>query len=376
MSADAIRGWTLLEQDERLARASWRLGRHGLPVLERLPPDFNEQGDTRSRGGEPDPLALVRSSTLLTVDTSGQPHESEWWEEPYKGGPMVVVKGFPRPCYPPDAAPGHTRSSDGSDVTAYKRTVSRLGRWPWDPQGWDDSYSNAFAHGKSGGMVGDSGVAGVQRQGTLSPDTGWVGSATFNLLRSARVPEGLPHAGEMAMDGVAVNLINDAYDKFNGGGAHGTTNDVYAAITDFCVRSIRAAIPWHYEQYRPMRYLGTSPDATHQSDCSEHATEAYYWARTETGVSVPDPNHSGFNGYGYTGTLVNNPRVTSGKYQVGDLAIYGSSTSDTEHVCSCYEAGDAKTSEWCSHGSEAAPYAVELHYRSDLLCVVRPGISP
>ena len=34
------------------------------------------------------------------------------------------------------------------DVVAYKRTVSRAGRWPWQP--FDDSYSNAFAHGTSG----------------------------------------------------------------------------------------------------------------------------------------------------------------------------------------------------------------------------------
>lgn len=374
MNGDAIEGWELLEADEFLCVAQWRRGRGGIPVLTELPAGYNEHTDAKSNRGEPDPMWEVRAETMTIHDTSGEPHESEWWEEPYAGGPMVKVKGFPRAMYPPDAAPGHTPSKDGPDAVAYKRTCSRLGRWPWSPASWDDSYSNGFAHGKSGN-VGETGTAGVQRQGSVSPDTGWVGESTFNLLRSARVPEGLPHAGEMAMDGVAANLINDAYEMFNAPPS-GTPNDVKAAIADFCTRSIYAAATWHYEQYREMRYLGTPPDKAHKSDCSEHATEAYYWARLQAHVSVPDPNHNGYNGYGYTGTLINNPHVTNGQYQVGDLAIYGTSTSNTEHVTTCYVAGDVNTSEWCSNGSESAPYAVALRYRNDLLAVVRPGLMP
>ena len=138
---------------------------------------------------------------------------SEWWETAYPGGRMVAVLGFPRPLYPPDAAPGHTPSVDGSDVEAYKRTVSRAGRWKW--QAFDQAFSNAFSHGKSGN-VGETGIAGVQRQGNISPDTGYVGKSTFNLLRSIVIPEGLPHAGEHAMDARAVELVNDAWERFGG----------------------------------------------------------------------------------------------------------------------------------------------------------------
>lgn len=137
----------------------------------------------------------------------------DWWETGYPGGPMVAVKGFPRPLYPPDATgQGKQPSVDGSDVEAYKRTVSRAGRWEW--QAFDQAMSNAFAHGKQGGWVSTSGVAGVQRQGGLK-DTGWVGEETFNLLRSIRIPAGLPHAGEAAMDATAVELINAAYTRFH-----------------------------------------------------------------------------------------------------------------------------------------------------------------
>jgi len=139
---------------------------------------------------------------------------TEWWEKAYPGGKMVAVRGFPRPLYPPDAAAqGHKHSVDGPDVEAYKRTVSRAGRWKW--QAFDQDFSNAFSHGKSGN-VPDTGIAGIQRQQNMEPDTGWVGEKTFNTLRSIRIPEGLPHAGEMAMDARSVELVNAAWDMFKG----------------------------------------------------------------------------------------------------------------------------------------------------------------
>jgi hypothetical protein len=126
---------------------------------------------------------------------------------------MVKVEGFPRPLYPPDAAQrGKQPSVDGPDVVAYKRTVSRAGRWPWEQ--FDAGYGDDFAHG-SGGDVGESGVAGVQLQQHLDA-TGWIGQQTFNTFRSIRVPDGLPHAGEPAMDGQAVELINEAWAMFGG----------------------------------------------------------------------------------------------------------------------------------------------------------------
>jgi hypothetical protein len=84
-----------------------------------------------------------------------------WYEKGYPGGPMVAVKGFPRPLYPLSAAPTYQPSVDGSDVEAYKRTISRAGRWVW--QAFDQAYSNGFANGKGPNVI-DTGVAGVQRQ--------------------------------------------------------------------------------------------------------------------------------------------------------------------------------------------------------------------
>jgi hypothetical protein len=137
---------------------------------------------------------------------------TDWWEQPYKSGDMVDLPGFPRAMYPPDSAEkGKSPSGEGPDVIAYKRTVARLGRWEWAPDEWDNAYSNVFAHGKEGGAVGSSGVAGVQRQ-AKKPDTGWIDQETFNLLRSVQIPEGLPHAGEPAMDAVAKQLLVNAWE--------------------------------------------------------------------------------------------------------------------------------------------------------------------
>jgi hypothetical protein len=138
----------------------------------------------------------------------------KWYEQAYPGAKMVPVPGFPRPLYPPDAAEkGKTPSSDGPDVEAYKRTVSRAGRWPW--QKFDEAYSNAFAHGKVGGDYKDSGVAGIQSVQGIKP-SGWLGKSTFNTLRSIVIPQGLPHAGEHAMDVNAQNLIAEAWALYGG----------------------------------------------------------------------------------------------------------------------------------------------------------------
>ena len=153
------------------------------------------------------------------------------------------------------------------------------------------------------------------------------------------------------------------------------TERVRTQIADFCRRSISASGKWRYTQARPMSGLGVPPEKDHWNDCSGHSTLAYFWAKKQTGIDVPDPNHSGYNGYGYTGTLIDNPRV-SGPYEVGDLGLYGPSTGDTRHVVTCYRAGSSATAYWSSHGSSSGPYAVALHYRGDLLCVVRPVLVP
>jgi hypothetical protein len=196
----------------------------------------------------------------------------EWWTKGYPGGPMVAVAGFPRPLYPPDAAnQGKAPSPDGPDVVAYKRTVSRVGRWPWSS--FDEAYSNGFSHGKTGGNIGDSGIAGIQRQQNMDA-TGWLGEKTLNTLRSIRIPEGLPHAGEPAMDQTVVKLIADACKLF-GGPPEDDEEAVRDSIIEFCEVGLANTAAWDYRQYRavpPDVNPASPPTATARARCSGHTT--------------------------------------------------------------------------------------------------------
>jgi hypothetical protein len=131
---------------------------------------------------------------------------TEWYEKPYPKHSNPPSVSLPRTLY----APRHDEGFySGPDVTAIKRAVSRLGRWPWDPEGWDDGYADTFAFGTSGN-VKDTGVKGVQRQSGLD-QSGVFGPHTFEVLRTAAIPAGLPHAGERAFDDYALNLLK-SYD--------------------------------------------------------------------------------------------------------------------------------------------------------------------
>jgi hypothetical protein len=143
---------------------------------------------------------------------------TEWYEKGYIGKSPPVQVNFPRPLYPPDAkAKGKTPSKDGPDVLAYKRAICHAGRWgPWAPDTWDDTFSNAFSHGKGTGNLKDSGIAGFQRQQGLDP-TGWVGQKTFDNMRYATISDPkAPHFGEPILDQVCVGLLNEAYAIYQG----------------------------------------------------------------------------------------------------------------------------------------------------------------
>ena len=133
----------------------------------------------------------------------------------------------------------------------------------------------------------------------------------------------------------------------------------------------------HYNQARPMTHLGKSPTRGWTADCSGYSTGAFRWADLHMNVKINDPNgpHFNYNGFGFTGTLLaaNRQRRVplDHKFFVGDMALYGSSLSDTTHVTICRRNGNSMTALWSSHGSELGPYPVYLMYRPDLLCVVR-----
>jgi hypothetical protein len=71
---------------------------------------------------------------------------------------------------------------------------------------------------------------------------------------------------------------------------------------------------------------------------------------------------------GYTGTLYDHGKhvVFAKNMKVGDLIIYGSSPSRTEHVT--MSIGGSRV---FSHGSEAGPFILPYNYRGDILGIRR-----
>jgi hypothetical protein len=88
---------------------------------------------------------------------------------------------------------------------AVKRVCGHLGCWPWDPEDYDRNFSDDFAHGSSRGP----GVAGLQRWAKIEP-TGWIGSSTWNFMRSVLIQTWKVHAREHAFDSFAVDLVKGA----------------------------------------------------------------------------------------------------------------------------------------------------------------------
>ena len=82
---------------------------------------------------------------------------------------------------------------------------------------------------------------------------------------------------------------------------------------------------YHYLQTRPYPQSLWSFEAHNGIDCSSFATLVYKEA------GMPDPNGAGYNGSGYTGTLVKHGRPVASP-QPGDLIFYGGTVVVPGHV--------------------------------------------
>jgi RHS repeat-associated protein len=103
------------------------------------------------------------------------------------------------------------------------------------------------------------------------------------------------------------------------------------------------------------------PRVPNWEDCSSFATWTFFVA------GAPDPNGSGYNGIGYTGTLAaHGHRVGAGNREdlalakPGDLVFYGNPVSESSHVAIYVGNGQA-----IGHGREQAPDLTPVDYRPD-----------
>lgn len=131
------------------------------------------------------------------------------------------------------------------------------------------------------------------------------------------------------------------------------------AIVEFTLWSIANEPSIHYAQVRPMDHLSPAKHKTLPwwSDCSEHATTAYHYA------GAPDPNGLGYNGQGYTGTMLSNgTTIPLSQAKAGDLVIYWPPSAG-HHVCVLLEDGTANGGNPAlgSHGSEGGPRKISFN---------------
>ena len=118
---------------------------------------------------------------------------------------------------------------------------------------------------------------------------------------------------------------------------------------------VKHAAQVHYAQIRPMRSVHlTRPVYPLTMDCSESVTCLCKWA------GLHDPNGLGYNGRGYTGTLLDHlPHYHDPANALcGALVVFGPGTG--EHVCMVIEP-DHRNPLLFSHGSEAGPIFTRLH---------------
>ena len=93
----------------------------------------------------------------------------------------------------PYGLPSSGLKSKGPTAVALKRAMSRLGLLPW--QEFDEHFNQPLSDALA---KWDPGKAGY-------------GKGRWEKIRNTRIPASLPHGGEYALDGPALNMIRDEY---------------------------------------------------------------------------------------------------------------------------------------------------------------------
>lgn len=108
----------------------------------------------------------------------------------------------------------------------------------------------------------------------------------------------------------------------------------------------------HYRQLRPMDGINQRHKLPLDTDCSGFVTLCYKWA------GAGDPNGLGFNGQGYTGSLLSYlTPVSQAQVKPGDLVLWARNGKG-EHVSMVLEPGSDPL--LVSHGQESGPYTVRF----------------
>ncbi|NMO19078.1 hypothetical protein HPC49_15605 [Pyxidicoccus fallax] len=215
---------------------------------------------------------------------------------------------IPAPSRPSRADPTLQQGATGEAVRELQMLLSRAG---YDPGAADGVF----------GVMTKTAVMNFQRARGLTVD-GIVGPVTWAALRGASAPEPVP------VGGLRSKIVEEArWGLSNAGGIH-------------------------YKQLRPMDGIHQRRKLPLDTDCSGFVTLCYKWA------GASDPNGLGYNGQGYTGTLLGHlTRVPRSQARPGDLVLWARNGRG-EHVSLVLEPGSDPL--LVSHGEESGPYTVRF----------------
>ena len=116
---------------------------------------------------------------------------------------------------------------------------------------------------------------------------------------------------------------------------------------------------FRYQQVRPIPVAASRDDQPIITDCSGFVTLMARWS------GIEDPNGRGYNGEGWTGTLLEHlPAAGFTRTQPGDIAVFG--TFPGVHCAVLLEAGARAADPWAvSHGVPGDPRRTRLSRLTD-----------
>lgn len=279
---------------------------------------------------------------------------------------MSVAALYSGPYYGPSDPEGRGPDS-GPYIVALKRGLSRWSggeELAW--QEFNPTYNKAL----------EAAVLAFKKHKSINTEK-WVwGQAAHEALETALRQKGTYDPPQPALDATALILMEDAYDlKFP---QRRDLKAVRASLAEYLRQMVYYNASWRYVQQRPMKSIGVPPSYGGSDDCSSLPVAGCYYARTKTGIFVPDPTGYAYRGYGNSVTLyvhnMSRKLGLSATFEVGDIACYGPQAMS--HITQCRQRGTKDTSIWTSHGSSAGPNDCRLLYRGDLYAVVRPILVP
>ena len=252
---------------------------------------------------------------------------------------------FARDLWGPGYDPHERYPMSGDDCLAVKRALSRAGFIGWQ------QFTNVYGTQAEDGCRAFQQAVGIKGDGG-GPPRGHYGASTHKKLLQAKAAN---KDHQWAFDDYSIQL----YKGYRAPSA--PTGSKRDTIVSTAKLGVSKAPQIHYTQ-DSRRMQGVREQIRPQAvpsweDCSSFATWTYWVA------GAPAPNGRGYDGYGYTGTLVENgKRIPVGSAQPGDLIFYGTGWGSTSHVVICIGGGRC-----VSHGSEGGPYNSDIYYRADIV---------